>query len=184
MGGRGANIKVGSGREDKIKTWDEIEEDEPQTYSARMRKKQEEYWKNFNAWRFDGIKMRNRSNKYLEGDQRVSLDGNKIIVNINSDQVKPTMYGYMLILDKEHIMWLKDWQVSDTSYGTEVILNKQYFNPKVSKYTHEDYADEPSNLKWETWKKAAEEQEKRKAAIIFKKQATWSLGRLDQMFSK
>lgn len=110
----------------------------------------------FNDFRFEGLNWRQYSNNYLTME-RVSDDGKKIVVKVADDQVFSTKYGYALILDYSHVVFLKSWQVSVNYYGTEVLLTKEYFNVKEWG-EHEDFGEEPKNLDFKTWLEVAKEQ--------------------------
>ena len=82
--------------------------------------------KDFNSWRFEGLNCKSLSNKYLTMD-RVSQDETKIVIRVNEENLIKTRYGYAFILDYNHVVFLKDWQVSNNYFGTEVLLQKEYF---------------------------------------------------------
>ena len=86
----------------------------------------------FNEFRFDGLNHHQESNKYMTMD-RVSNDKSKVVVSVTDNMLKGTKYGKALILDKTHVVFLKDWQVEKnnrTGIRNEVILDKKYFNVK------------------------------------------------------
>lgn len=112
--------------------------------------------KDFNDFRFEGLNWRQQSNKYLTMD-RVSEDETKIVVKVGSSHLIETKYGYALILDHSHVVFLKSWQVSENYYGNEVLLTKKFFNVKEWG-EHEDFEEEPKNLKFEEWLETAKEQ--------------------------
>lgn len=70
----------------------------------------------FNEFRFDGLKCREVSNKYLTM-KRVSEDENKIVVKVAGSHLLSTKYGYALILNAEYVVFLKEWQVDKNYYG-------------------------------------------------------------------
>lgn len=111
----------------------------------------------FNNFRFDGLNARKKSNKYLTMD-RVSENRNKIVVKVADSHLIQTKYGYALILDRTHVVFLKSWQVSENYFGNEVLLTKEYFIVKEWG-RFDDFEDEPRNLKFETWLNIANEQE-------------------------
>ena len=82
--------------------------------------------KDFNEYRFKELNYRNKSNKYLTMD-RVSADETKIVVKVGDSHIIETRFGFALILDEKHVVFLKNWQVDSNYYGTEVILTKEYF---------------------------------------------------------
>jgi hypothetical protein len=116
----------------------------------------------FNKFRFgDFGGTRDLSNNYLEIDKRTSADGNKCIVKVGDNHLIMTKYGYGLVLDKDHVVFLKDWQVSRNNYGNEVILNKQYWNVKKwGDWSGRFSETNPQNHDFKTWNSAAKEQEK------------------------
>lgn len=91
-----------------------------------------ETYSKFNEFRFDGLNHHQESNKYMTMD-RVSNDKSKVVVSVTDNMLKGTKYGKALILDKTHVVFLKDWQVEKnnrTGIRNEVILDKKYFNVK------------------------------------------------------
>ena len=110
----------------------------------------------FNDFRFSGLNWHQKSNEYLTME-RVSEDENKIVVKVGSDHLISTRYGYALILDNTHVVFLKSWQVSTNWYGNEVLLQKEYFIVKEWG-EHEAFDEEPQNLQYDEWLKVAKEQ--------------------------
>lgn len=137
---------------------------------AIIKKKKEEKQvklSKFDQFRFEGLKVRDRSNKYYELN-RVSGEGAKIIVKVDDSHLLKTRYGYALILDDRHVVFVKDWQVEQNFYGNEVLLNKEYFN--VKKWgQHEDFSPNSENHKWETWVRIARKQEAAGNKVRWKK---------------
>ena len=113
--------------------------------------------KDFNEFRFNGLNFRQQSNKYLTMD-RVSADETKIVVKVAESHLLPTKFGYALILDYSNVVFIKDWQVNKNWYGNEVLLTKEFFNVKEWG-THEEFGEEPENLKFETWLNVAKQQD-------------------------
>jgi hypothetical protein len=109
--------------------------------------KVENYW---NA----GLNPRRITNKYITMN-RVSEDGEKIVVKVSDAHLLETRYGFGLILDSRHIVWLKENQVSKNYYGNEVIINKGYFNVKEWGDFSNEFESIPENLSFETWKESA-----------------------------
>lgn len=107
--------------------------------------------KDFNNFRFSGFDVYNRSNKYLSTKNRINNDETKAIIRIADVHIFKTQYGYGLIIDANHIVWLKEWQVSDNWFGIEILLDKNYFNVKESKKEFSDFFvdDENSMNSWE-----------------------------------
>lgn len=103
--------------------------------------------KDFNNYRFAGLAHHEVSNKYLSMS-RVSDDETKIVVNVADCHLFETRYGFGLILDASHVVWLKDWAVSMNWYGNEVMLDKAYFNVKAWG-SFASFDDEPENCTWE-----------------------------------
>jgi len=112
---------------------------------------------NFNDFRFSGLEYRSISNKYFTM-KRVSDNENKIVVKVDDVHLKRTKYGYALILDYNHVVFLKDWQVSENYFGNEVLLQKEYFSVKEWG-THEQFSNNEEYLSFENWLKIAHEQE-------------------------
>lgn len=117
--------------------------------------------------KFPGLNAREQSDKYWTCD-RVSSDKNTIIVKVADSHLLPTKYGYALILDTTHVVFLKDWQVNRNYYGNEVMLNKDYFIVKEWGQFLEFEKDE-DNLKFETWRKAAFHQQNAKTKVYWQK---------------
>ena len=113
--------------------------------------------KKFNEFRFAGLNYNVFSNKYWTMN-RTSEDGNKIVVKVADSHIFESKYGYGLILDAHHVLWLKDWQVSRNYYGNEVVLDRNYFNVKEWGDFSDNFADEPETCDWIWWARAAAEQ--------------------------
>lgn len=127
--------------------------------------------KDFNDFRFEGLNWRQQSNKYLTMD-RVSEDETKIVVKVADAHLSETKYGYALILDHSHVVFLKSWQVSENYYGNEVLLTKKFFNVKEWG-EHEDFEEEPKNLKFEEWLETAKEQNEKYEDGIRRNPVRW-----------
>lgn len=112
--------------------------------------------KDFNDFRFEGLNWYQYSNKYYSMD-RVSADESKIVVKVGESHILKTKFGYALILDYSHVVFLKDWQVSNNYFGVEVLLQKEFFTVKEWG-TFEDFGYEPDNLDFNTWLEAAKAQ--------------------------
>lgn len=113
--------------------------------------------KEFNEFRFEGLDPKQKSNKYVTM-KRVSDDNNKIVVRVGESHLQPTRYGYALILDNKHVVFLKTWQVSENYFANEVILSREYFD--VREWGNwEDFEEGPQNLEFENWLKVAQEQQ-------------------------
>ena len=110
----------------------------------------------FNDFRFNGLNYKECSNKYFTMN-RVSDDEQKIVVKVSEEHLLETKYGYALILDYNHVVFLKNWQVDHNYFGNEVLLAKEYFVVKEWG-EFENFGEEPQNLDWNTWVKAAKDQ--------------------------
>ena len=86
--------------------------------------------KDFNEFRFKGLDFKSQSNKYFTMN-RISDDETKIVVNVGDSHVIPTRYGYAFVIGYHDVIFLKDWQVSKNYFGTEIILDKNYFNVRT-----------------------------------------------------
>lgn len=113
---------------------------------------------NFNEYRFEGLNHSQYSNKYMTMN-RVNADETKVVVRVADCHLFETKYGYGLILDEKHVLWMKDWQVSENWYGNEVLLNKEYFNVKESNRTFDDFDENDEALTWEHWVEVAKSQQ-------------------------
>lgn len=115
--------------------------------------------KDFNEFRFGGLNNRYEvSNQYMTMD-RVSEDENKIIVKVAAEHLIQTKYGYALILDRTHVVFVKEWAVDENWFGNEVLLTREFWNVKEWG-VHDEFDDEPQNLDFNTWLNAAKEQDK------------------------
>lgn len=124
--------------------------------------------KKFNDFRFDGLNRKSWSNKYMTMD-RVSESEEKIVVKVADSHLFQTRYGYGLILDANHVVWLKDWAVSINWYGNEVLLDKNFFNVKESTREFEDFDEEPEHCNWEHWLDVAKIQRDADNRVIWAK---------------
>lgn len=111
----------------------------------------------FDNFRFDGLNFHRASNKYLTMD-RVSKDENKIVVKVSDEHLLATKYGYALILDRSHVVFVKDWAVSSNWFGNEVLLTKKFWNVKEWG-NFEDFDINEDNYNFDNWVKAAKEQD-------------------------
>ncbi|MEM1804552.1 MAG: hypothetical protein QXI77_00985 [Nanopusillaceae archaeon] len=84
---------------------------------------------NFNDFRFEGLNYRDLSNKYWTMN-RVHSSNNKVVVRAGENHLLQTKFGWALILDQYHVVFLKSWQVSQNYFGTEVLLNREFWNVK------------------------------------------------------
>lgn len=112
----------------------------------------------FNDFRFSGLHYISASNKYYTM-QRVSDDSNKIVVKVADTHLQKTKYGYALILDINHVVFIKDWQVSQNYYGNEVLLTREYFIVKEwGEFSQFGEADNDEELTFDYWLNIAKEQ--------------------------
>lgn len=111
----------------------------------------------FNDFRFKDLNWKQYSNNYLTMN-RVSHEETKIVVKVADSHLKETKYGYALILDRTHVVFLKNWQVSSNYYGNEVLLQKDFFQVKEWG-DFDEFDNEPENLIFENWLEVAKEQE-------------------------
>lgn len=98
---------------------------------------------------------------------RVSEDGDKIVVRVDESHIKATRYGNVqLQLDKQHAVYLKQWQVESHTEpykgasGFEVVLDKKFFTPKETKYADNNFLSDKSRLSFSHWRKVAEAQDR------------------------
>lgn len=112
--------------------------------------------KNFNEYRFEGLNYTDASNKYYTME-RVNLDETKIVVKVANSHLLKTKFGYALILDYDHVVFLKNWQVNINYFGCEVLLTKEFFNVK-NWGEFSDFGEEKENLEWSTWVDVAKAQ--------------------------
>lgn len=113
---------------------------------------------NFNEFRFDGLHYISASNKYLTM-QRVSDNEDKIVVKVADSHLKRTKYGYALILDYNHVVFIKDWQVSSNYYGNEVLLTREYFKVKEwGEFDDFGEVDDENELTYDYWLEIAKDQ--------------------------
>lgn len=131
MGGRGASVKSSKKYDDKQII------SEKRKYSG-FNSKDEFVMSKFDAeYTYKGFGSRQiikDSNKYsrLEGSH-VSKDGNNAVLNIGSSHIFQTKYGYGVIVDAKHTVFVKPWQVWGTNRangGYVVNFNRQYYNVK------------------------------------------------------
>lgn len=111
----------------------------------------------FNDFRFAGLNYKEASNKYLTM-KRVSDDENKIVVKVAGSNIVKTKFGYALILNYNHVVFLKNWQVDQNFFGIEVLLDREHF--LVKKFGEfEDFDDDNQYLSFDEWVKVAKEQD-------------------------
>lgn len=121
----------------------------------------------FNDFRFSGLNWFEQTNKYLSME-RVSKDESKIVVKVDANMIKETKFGYALILDMNHVVFLKPWQVSDNYYGVEVLLNNEFWEVKEwGNFT--DYGVNEENYEFDNWKAVAIEQQETENIVKWEK---------------
>lgn len=82
----------------------------------------------------------------------------KIVVKVADNHLIPTKYGYALVLDRSHVVFLKDWQVDVNWFGNEVLINRDFWNVKEWG-THDAFVENEEALTFEHWLRAAKEQD-------------------------
>ena len=114
----------------------------------------------FNNFRFNGFEVKQQSNKYLTMN-RISNDNSKVIIDVNPVHLFKTKFGYGLILNSNHVLFVKDWQVNFNNYKTEVLIDSEYFVAKEFG-NFEDFADNNDLMSFEGFLKVAELQKENK----------------------
>lgn len=113
--------------------------------------------KDFNEFRFSGLNHNKLSNSYFTM-KRVNEAEDKIVVKVGDSHLVQTKFGYALILDCNHVVFLKNWQVDQNHFGNEVLLDKKYFIVKEWG-EHEDFFYNEENLNFDKWLEVAKLQE-------------------------
>lgn len=113
--------------------------------------------KDFNQFRFEGFKQVKESNKYMIMN-RVSADETKVIVAVGENHLIKTKYGYALVLDINHVVFVKDWQVDQNYFSNEVLIDQKYFNVKEWG-EHELFCENDDALSFDYWLSAAKQQQ-------------------------
>ena len=110
--------------------------------------------------RFPGMCAHEVSYNYW-GMNRISDDGETIIIRISGEILLKTTYGFALPIASDTVIFLKDFQIHQNPEETNVILKKQYF--KTSKWgNHPDFEEmDPEKESWNYWLQVAKEQQKR-----------------------
>lgn len=109
----------------------------------------------FNDYRFAGLDWNQISNEYVSMN-RVGNDS--IVVRVGDSHLLQTKYGYAFILDRHHVVFLKEWQVSRNFYGNEVLLQKKYFTPKEWG-NFDEFENNKERLAYEHYMEAAKAQD-------------------------
>lgn len=112
--------------------------------------------KDFNDFRFKGLEYRKASNKYYTMN-RINEEENKIVIKVDDVHLLPTRFGYAFILDKTHVVFLREWQVDRNFYGNEVLLDKNYFQAKEWG-EHENFLEDEKALDFNEYVEIAKEQ--------------------------
>ena len=134
--------------------------------NIELQEKQKAYFEK----RFEGLNARSETNNYITMD-RVSADGDTVVVKVGENHLIKTRYGGALVLDQENVVFLKDSQFSQNYYGTEVKLSRSTFTPKKWGDHSANFGEEPQNLNFDTWKKVAKSQQKAGNAVKWEKTA-------------
>ena len=88
-------------------------------------------------YKFKGFgeeQFRKLSNKYTEFiGKQVSDDKENAVVLISAEHVFTTRYGYGVIVDSSHVVWVKSWQVwginrTNTAYA--INFSREFYNVK------------------------------------------------------
>lgn len=120
---------------------------------------------NFNSYRFDGFKYRNRSNKYYEFESQINNDASKALIRVSPESVFSYRQdngeiAYVFKIDRKHCLFLKRWQYIDGAYGTYALLNKPYYSLVTAQKPFDDMSSDPGMLTWDDVIKVAKEQQK------------------------
>lgn len=133
----------------------------------------------FIEWLLGDLEYRKISNNYVTC-KRFNETEDKIIVKVAGSHLFETQYGYGLILDARHLVFLKSWQVNSNYYGNEVLLSKKYFNVKESTKEFDEFFEDEEALKWEYWLESAKMQENYQEKdedgdVVYKNKVKWRL---------
>ena len=121
----------------------------------------------FNDYRFFDLNYQDYSSGYFTMD-RINDTSDKIVVKVDKSHLKETKFGYALILDDKHVVFLKRWQVSSNYYGTEVLLFEKYWNVKEWG-SWDGFGDYDNNLNFSLWLLIAQEQQEHGNIVKWKK---------------
>lgn len=118
--------------------------------------------RDFNNFRFSGLNYKPVSNNYWSMN-RINEEETKIVVRVAPCHLMKTKYGYALILDRSHVVFIKDWQVGFAAYGKdcEVVLDRDYFAVKEWGDFDEfdDLDEDDAQLTWNGWLDIAKQQQ-------------------------
>jgi len=90
--------------------------------------------------------------------KRVNKEETRVVVKVAEEHVFPTQWGWALILDVNHVVFLRPWQVDVNYFGCEVLIEKTYFKPKEWG-NFPSFGENPDNLIWDKWVAAAKAQD-------------------------
>jgi hypothetical protein len=117
----------------------------------------------FNDFRFEGLDYQAYSNKYATMN-RVSENGDKIVMRVADSHLLKTRYGWAFIIDAKHVIFLKDWNVNCNYYQNEVLFDRNYFVIKEWGY-HPDFDELDTLPTFDDYKAIAQEQQDAKNAV-------------------
>ena len=131
MGGRGA----GSGKGGRVSDIQVISEKIKYSgFNVKGQLVMSKFDANYTYKGFGSEQIKELSNKYNHFiGSHVSRDGNNAVLNIGSEHVFPTKFGYGVIVDRSHTVFVKPWQVwgrNRDNGGYVINFNKQYYNVK------------------------------------------------------
>lgn len=93
-----------------------------------------EFDENYKFKGFKAEQVKKLSNQYKElVGQHVSDDGNNAVLKIAAGHVFKTRYGYGVIVDATHVVFIKDWQVWGFSRDQQsyiINFNRDYYQVK------------------------------------------------------
>ena len=105
--------------------------------------------KNYKFKGFQEEQFRKLSNKYTEFiGKQVSDDKENAVVLISAEHVFTTRYGYGVIVDSSHVVWVKSWQVwginlTNTAYA--INFSREFYNVKEYGDFSENFSDDLEN---------------------------------------
>ena len=120
----------------------------------------------FNDYRFFDLNYRDFSTSYFTMD-RINDSSDKIVVKVDSSHLKQTKHGYALLLNHDHVVFLKPWQVSKNYYGNEILLFEKYWNVKT--WGSWDISNDEDMLNFSFWLSIAQEQQEMNYIVKWKK---------------
>lgn len=101
------------------------------------------------------------TNKYFTFNRIIDNDNICVVTN----NIKFWKGQPVLILDKNHVVYLKDWNViairnyQHCIYGYAVKLNRQYFKVYETKFDIEDFSESDECMTFDSWYEIAKEQQ-------------------------